>query len=182
MKREEWLEHLKKLPKDLFEKHGLKMPYEWSKASYEMINGCKYYPKEHAIEIGSKMVSWVADDPSLCEVNPHDPLQFAEIEKRGMELQKNDFAAAVLFNEKGRMECHFYDKDRWPVPYMKGSENFCSFPFDGIDIYYDPVYDLENNKELKLLAECVFIARRYSEEIIVPYHNENPEEDWGTLD
>lgn len=160
-----------KLPKELREEYGFHEPFDYSK--YECIHkdGFDYYPELHCIIVNDIVVWWQTEKDDLCEVDIDNPEHVNELLSRVKPRFSPSLVGIIYKNTKGRL--------MWLLQYHKPKDTLHKIPVDGTYVYYNPDdIDIENNNDMKLLAECMFIAVRYGVVEVFPYKNQKPEF-WG---
>lgn len=164
-------EYLEKLPQELREKYGFRDWFDFSK--YECIhkNGFDYYPELDVIIVNNIPVHWQTGKEDLCEIDLDNPKHLKQLVERVRYRFYPNLVGVIYKNRKGRLTCILQTEKPLNMPHK--------IPVDGTYVYYRPAdIDVENDSNMKLLAECMFIAKRYDTFQIFPYKDEEPEF-WG---
>lgn len=167
MTMEQQYELFARLPKELHDKYGFGKPFDYSK--YECIHkdGFDYYPELDCVLINTIPVVWETGTDDLCEVDINNPAHLDELMRRAGKRLSPELVGIIRMKENGDMTCLM----RWHKP-----EYPCSrIPVDGTYLYYESNdIDLANDGQMRLLAESMFIAKRYNTIHVIPYKGVDP--------
>lgn len=160
------------LPAGLAEQYGFGGGFDYSRYIAVRGDGYVYYPEINTIVVDDAVgVEWETDGADICEVDLGNAEHLEVLLSRARQRMDAGMAGIICPGVKHPMMCRMR-RGAVAGPYK-------SIPVDGAHIYYLPgEFDLEHDKGLRTLAECLFIARRYSPVQIVPYKDVEPEE-WG---
>lgn len=179
MTKTEYNQLLSQLPESLRKEYGFNKPFDYSPYKCIHTDEYDYYPELDCCIIDEIPVVWEKATDQF--INLKNPEHLAELKKRVVNRKRTTHYIVSLGTDSKRIAVQGQKNTKQFQEFVK-EKHFISITYHEITMYYNPNnIDLTYNTEMRLLAWCIIVGKKYNPIGIDPEPNKKPSE-WMALD